>query len=171
MFKSVILSHWQSFEPINKCQFSPDIEWTLLYRTSQDGFDANNFHSKCDSHCRTLTLFKSAESHSFLYGGYTECTFGRRGKALKQKIQMRLYLVQQIDKINFIFKLLKRKEIFQIEITLNPHSVYQCIKKNHKEFFRVLGSTVRWSIKFFSSYLAIWLFIIDFFWMESLMIT
>ena len=74
--QSVILSQRQSFELLNLCQFSPDIEWTLLYRASQDGFEAKNFHSKCDSHrCRTLTIFKSAETHSFIFGGYTECAW------------------------------------------------------------------------------------------------
>lgn len=68
--QSVILSQRQSFELLNLCQFSPDIEWTLLYRASQDGFEAKNFHSKCDSHrCRTLTIFKSAEPHSFIIRG------------------------------------------------------------------------------------------------------
>ncbi len=57
--QSVILSQRQSFELLNLCQFSPDIEWTLLYRACQDGFETKNFHSKCDSHrCRTLTIFK-----------------------------------------------------------------------------------------------------------------
>jgi len=69
--QSVILSQRQSFELLNLCHFSPDIEWTLLYRASQDaGFEAKNFHSKCDSHrCRTLTIFKSAEPHSFIIRG------------------------------------------------------------------------------------------------------
>jgi hypothetical protein len=83
--KSVILSQRQSFELLNLCQFSPDIEWTLLYRASQDGFEAKHFHSKCDSHCRTLTIFKSAEPHSFIFGGYTECTWGATRKSSETK--------------------------------------------------------------------------------------
>jgi hypothetical protein len=83
--KSVILSQRQSFELLNLCQFSPDIEWTLLYRASQDGFEAKHFHSKCDSHCRTLTIFKSAEPHSFIFGGYTECKWGATRKSSETK--------------------------------------------------------------------------------------
>jgi hypothetical protein len=41
--QSVILSKQQSLELLNLCQFSPDIEWTLLYRASQDGFESKHF--------------------------------------------------------------------------------------------------------------------------------
>ncbi len=85
MSKSVILSQRQSFELLNLCQFSSDIEWTLLYRASQDGFEAKHFHSKCDSHCRTLTIFKSAEPHTFIFGGYTDCTWGATRKSAETK--------------------------------------------------------------------------------------
>jgi len=30
------------------CEFPVDQEWNLIYRASQDGFEASNFDSKCD---------------------------------------------------------------------------------------------------------------------------
>ena len=45
-----------------------DIE--LLYRGSRDGFEARNFHDKCDNQGPTLTIIKSSDD--FIFGGYTE---------------------------------------------------------------------------------------------------
>ena len=45
-----------------------DIE--LLYRGSRDGFEAHNFHDKCDNQGQTLTIIKSSDD--FIFGGYTE---------------------------------------------------------------------------------------------------
>jgi len=42
----------------------------LLYRGSRDGFEARDFHNKCDNKGETLTIIKSDED--FIFGGYTE---------------------------------------------------------------------------------------------------
>jgi len=41
----------------------------LLYRGSKDGFDAKQFHSKCDDQGCTLTIIKTTSGH--IIGGYT----------------------------------------------------------------------------------------------------
>jgi hypothetical protein len=71
LFKSEILKDdRQSFELIKLCEFSPNDKWSLLYRGTRDGFEPSDFHSKCDGHPNTLTIFKAAES-KFIFGGFT----------------------------------------------------------------------------------------------------
>lgn len=43
--------------------------WKLIYQASRDGFDAENFHRKCDNIYNVLVLVKSKNSD--LFGGYT----------------------------------------------------------------------------------------------------
>jgi hypothetical protein len=70
-FKGQILKdEQQSFELINLCEFSPNDKWSLLYRATRDGFGSDDFHSKCDGHSNTLTIFKAKQS-SFIFGGFT----------------------------------------------------------------------------------------------------
>jgi len=42
----------------------------LIYRASQDGFEASSFHAKCDKQPNTLIIIKS--EHGNIFGGYTE---------------------------------------------------------------------------------------------------
>jgi hypothetical protein len=70
-FKSQILKDVkQSFELIRLCEFSPNDKWSLLYRATRDGFGSDDFHSKCDDHANTLTIFKAKQS-KFIFGGFT----------------------------------------------------------------------------------------------------
>jgi hypothetical protein len=52
------------------CEFPLNQKWSLIYRASQDGFEAENFHSKCDNKPNTLVIIKSINGNVF--GGYTE---------------------------------------------------------------------------------------------------
>jgi hypothetical protein len=69
-FMSHILSGQQPSELIRLCKFSSKDKFSLLYRASQDGFGSNHFHSKCDGHANTLTIFKASGS-SFIFGAFT----------------------------------------------------------------------------------------------------
>jgi hypothetical protein len=70
-FKSHILNgERQMSELLKLCEFSPNDKWSLLYRGTRDGFGAKDFHSKCDGHSNTLTIFK-AKGSSYIFGGYT----------------------------------------------------------------------------------------------------
>ena len=44
-------------------------KWSLLYQGSRDGFDALDFHSRCDGWPNTLTIVKSAKGN--IFGGFT----------------------------------------------------------------------------------------------------
>lgn len=46
------------------------IDYKLLFRASRDGYEAENFHKKCDGKGNTLTLVKTKSGRRF--GGYTE---------------------------------------------------------------------------------------------------
>ena len=60
----------QSIELIELCEFLPNDHWSLLYRGTRDGFGTYDFHSKCDGHSNTLTIFKAREK-SYIFGGFT----------------------------------------------------------------------------------------------------
>jgi hypothetical protein len=42
-------------------------QWTLLYRATEDGFDAADFHRKCDNKGATLTIIKTRDHPNVLY--------------------------------------------------------------------------------------------------------
>jgi hypothetical protein len=70
-FFSVILTEIEQFEDLmTLCEFSVDQKWTLVYRASKDGFDANKFHAKCDDKPNLLAIIKSDNGNVF--GGFTE---------------------------------------------------------------------------------------------------
>jgi hypothetical protein len=70
-YKSKILSGQQQASELMKlCEFNSKDTFKLLYRASRDGFGSNDFHSKCDGHANTLTIFKTSES-SNIFGGFT----------------------------------------------------------------------------------------------------
>jgi hypothetical protein len=75
-FKSQILSGNQPSDLIKLCGFSSKDKWTLLYRGTRDGFEANDFHSKCDDHPNTLTIIKASGS-SYIFGGFTSVHWDR----------------------------------------------------------------------------------------------
>jgi len=47
-----------------------DGELELLYRGSRDGFEASEFHTKCDDEGATVTVIK--DSDGYLFGGFTD---------------------------------------------------------------------------------------------------
>lgn len=42
-----------------------------MYKGIRDGFDAKNFHKKCDKKGETITIVKS-KIHERTFGGYTD---------------------------------------------------------------------------------------------------
>jgi hypothetical protein len=68
---SIILSdRGQIKDLIKLCNIPITKKFNLIYRASQDGFKANDFHSKCDKQPNTLIIIKS--EHGNIFGGYTE---------------------------------------------------------------------------------------------------
>jgi hypothetical protein len=76
------------------CEFSSSQEWNLIYRASQDGFEAHNFHSKCDDKPNTLIVIKSENGNVF--GGYTEQSWSGSG----YDPDPNLFIFSFINKVN-----------------------------------------------------------------------
>ena len=51
---------------------------TLLYRASEHGFKASDFHSKCDNKGKTISLIQDTNDNVF--GGYTSQSWTSKGK-------------------------------------------------------------------------------------------
>ena len=79
-----------------------DQKWNLLYRVTRDGFDAADFHVKCDGKSKTLVIVKAASGNVF--GGYTECTWDQSGKSKKGD---RDYIFSYRNKLNKKLKIRK----------------------------------------------------------------
>jgi hypothetical protein len=52
-----------------------EIRLHLLYRASQDGFSAIDFHQRCDNHGPTLSLLASASARPKIFGGFTSVSW------------------------------------------------------------------------------------------------
>ena len=66
---STILSSYKMKKDLVKlCKLSGK-QFQLLYRASRDGFQAANFHAKCNNYTRTLTVVQTTKG--YVFGGYT----------------------------------------------------------------------------------------------------
>jgi hypothetical protein len=70
IFNSKILPVGSHEKLVDLCDFPSGQKWNLLYRASEHGFSADNFHSKCDNHANTLTVIQSTNGK--MSGGFTE---------------------------------------------------------------------------------------------------
>jgi len=59
------------------CGFESNQKFSLIYRASQDGFEAAKFHAKCDDKPNTFIIVKSQNGNVF--GGYTEKSWSGDG--------------------------------------------------------------------------------------------
>jgi len=66
---STILTQSQMLQLWQMCSL-PFHNWELIYRATQDGFDAAQFHSKCDHKSTTFIVIKSTSG--YVFGGYTQ---------------------------------------------------------------------------------------------------
>ena len=77
-FNSQILIGKKALELFDLCEFTSKDKFKLLYRGSQDGFSAKDFHSKCDGHANTLTIIK-AKNSGFIFGAFTSAKWDCSG--------------------------------------------------------------------------------------------
>jgi len=92
---SVILSSRNQFNDIIElCEFPIGQKWNLIYRASQDGFEAAKFHSKCDDKSNTLVIIKSENDN--IFGGYTEQSWS--GQTYKN--EENAFIFSLINKLN-----------------------------------------------------------------------
>jgi hypothetical protein len=73
----ILSNRGQQKKLFSLCEFPIDQKWNLIYRASQDGYEAAKFHSKCDNKPNTLIIIKSTNDNVF--GGYTEQTWNDGG--------------------------------------------------------------------------------------------
>jgi hypothetical protein len=108
-FKGQILTdERQMTELIDLCEFSPNDKWSLLYRAKRDGFEPNDFHSRCDGHSNTLTILKAKES-SYIFGGFTSVTWDSSSQ-------------WKSDPNAFIFSLTNKEVLFIVIIDMVQYS-------------------------------------------------
>ena len=69
-FKSLILTEQQSLDLLKLCEFNSGDKFKLIYRATEHGFRAEDFHAKCDWYANTLTILK-AKGTSYIFGGFT----------------------------------------------------------------------------------------------------
>ena len=89
--------------------------WNLIYKASQDEFEASNFHSKCDNKPITLVIIKSQNGNVF--GGYTEQDWSNNDPLSVN--------VDNPDQNAFIFSLIN-KENRPLKINCSPNQGIRC---------------------------------------------
>jgi hypothetical protein len=83
---------------LSLCEFPIDQKWNLIYRASQDGFEAAKFHTNCDNKPNTLIVIKSTNANVF--GGYTEQTWNQTGANGHHKADPNSFIFSLINKLN-----------------------------------------------------------------------
>jgi len=96
LIDSFILINKQQINNLMKlCEFQVINKWTLIYRASQDGFEAVRFHSKCDNKSNTLVIIKSENGN--IFGGYTEQPWSGHGA---YKSDSKSFIFSLVNKLN-----------------------------------------------------------------------
>jgi hypothetical protein len=68
MDSRILADNWLESRFDSLCDFAINEKWKLLYRASEHGFLAKNFHTKCDHKTNTLTIIRS--HMGYVFGGY-----------------------------------------------------------------------------------------------------
>lgn len=108
---SNILNYELKLKLINLCQFPIDQKWKLLYRGSENGFGAQDFHSKCDNKPNTLTIIKS--TNGYIFGGYTDAKWDQSFQYKEDKNAFLFSLVNK-EKMPVKMKIFKGREKYAI---------------------------------------------------------
>jgi hypothetical protein len=96
-FNSEILTNQQQcLELLKVCEFSPSDKWSL----------SSDFHSRCDGHSNTLTIFKAKQS-SYIFGGFTTVSWDSSNQ-------------YKSDRNAFIFSLTNRDNT-PVKMKINPN--------------------------------------------------
>ena len=100
-FKSQILrcDNNQAFDLVKLCGFNFSDKWRLIYRGSRDGFEAHEFHAKCDDLKNTLCIVKS-HKFGYIFGGYTEVTWSSMSQRAEWKSDPNAFIFSLTNKEN-----------------------------------------------------------------------
>ena len=94
---SKIANATQYVDLMKVCEFSINDKWRLLYRGSENGFDAKDFHSKCEGKSNTLTIIK-ANGTSNIFGGFASAAWDSSSKYKQDGNAFLFSLVNQDNK-------------------------------------------------------------------------
>jgi hypothetical protein len=89
----------QAFELVKLCGFNFSDKWRLIYRGTRDGFEAHEFHTKCDDLKNTLCIFKS-QKFGYIFGGYTEVTWSSLSQQAEWKSDPNAFIFSLTNKEN-----------------------------------------------------------------------
>lgn len=82
------------------CEFPLCQKWQPLYRGSENKFNWNEFHAKCDSKSPTLLIVKSKDGG--IFGGYTETQWNDPNPHINKRREM-IFQHTPIKKEDFIY--------------------------------------------------------------------
>jgi hypothetical protein len=85
------------------CSFSSNLSVSLVYQASRDGFQAKDFHLKCDGLLNTLVVVKS--SNGYVFGGFTAVDWSSGGSLSNYKYDSSAFMFSLINKYNYPFKM------------------------------------------------------------------
>jgi hypothetical protein len=94
---SMILKDTSEMESLSLIQMTKAKKGKLIYRATEDGFSARDFHSKCDYVENTLIIIKT--DSNYIFGGFTTAKWNRDDDT-------------SLDERSFIFSL-RRDNVFE----------------------------------------------------------
>ena len=72
---SSILTNELSIQLLDLINYPSNLNLSLIYQATRDGFRASDFHSKCDGFLNTLTVIKSSNGN--IFGGFATVDWGQ----------------------------------------------------------------------------------------------
>jgi hypothetical protein len=114
MNSTILLNRHQTKELMALCEFPMYQNWSLVYRASQDGFEASQFHSKCDDKPNTLIIVKSVNGN--IFGGYTEQSWSFNSGNYRHDLNSFIFSLNNINNNN--------NQRFKLKWSKNNYSIY-----------------------------------------------
>jgi hypothetical protein len=109
---------------LNEFYGKQDQRWTLIYKASRDGFDANAFHTHCNNKGPTITIVQS--NTGYLFGGYTAVAWTSDGN-------------YKNDTTAFLFTLTNPHNIPSTKYPINPGNAGNAVY-HHSGYGPTFGS-------------------------------
>ena len=91
------------------------IGYKLIYRASEDGDDAENFHQKCDNISGTLTVIKTKDD--WIFGGYTLATWNTKSEEGKKDLNSFVFSIN-LEKLYYVSE--QKKNCIYCDINKGP---------------------------------------------------
>ena len=99
---------------MNKSNKNIGNEFELIYRASRDGWDASNFHKKCDGKMRTIHLIHTETDN--IFGGYSSKVW-QNGGGWQSDENAFLFLIKSSNKKY-------KPDIFNINLQYTSYALY-----------------------------------------------